>query len=161
MAPKKPNFIIPPNALKMKVGEGGIPAHVLRQCQVHLESNPVDFRPYGLKFLGDLRTMRKDIREDNKDILPRVVNTVMSLKSNGSMFQYQLVSMISDVMLRFMENVKRLDQDFIDIFDVYIKVLDIVFNKSLTGNGGREGQILTQEFHNACLRYYARNDIQV
>ena len=91
-----------------------------------------------------------------EQVIADIVNIVMQMKSNGSMFHFQLVSMTSDVMLRFLENVRKLDEDFLDIFAVYIKVIDIILNKKLTGNGGREGYVLTQELHSACLRYYTK-----
>lgn len=161
---KKPNFITPPNTLKMKVGEGGVPAYVLKQCQNYLESNPVDFTPYGHRYLGQLKEVKTQI--DKKSVSPHtvqkdMVNIVMQLKSNGSMFHYQLVSMVSDVMLRFLENAKTIDQDFIDIFMVYVNVLEIILNKKLRGNGGGEGYALTQELHNACLRYYSKHNIKI
>ena len=160
---KKVNFITPPNKLKAKVGEGGIPAYVLKQCQSYLESNPVDFTPYGHRYLGQLKEVRLRAGRGNaaaESIHTDIVNIVMQLKSNGSMFHYQLVSMISDVMLRFLENAQALDQDFLDIFTVYITVLENVLNKKLKGNGGPEGYALTQELHNACTRYYTRHKIE-
>lgn len=161
---KKPNFITPPNTLKSKVGEGGIPAYVLKQCQNYLESNPVDFTPYGHRYLGQLKEVKEKVDKKTTTIevtQKELTNIVMQLKSNGSMFHYQLVSMISDVMLRFLEHAKYLDQDFSDIFTVYINVLEIILNKKLRGNGGSEGYALTQELHNACLRYYAKYDIRL
>lgn len=156
---KTPVFSTPKNKLKEKVGEGGIPAYLIKQCQDFLESNPVDFVPYARRFFERLELIRKDIEKKNvhdEKALADIVNIIMQLKSNGSMFHYQLISMISDVMLHFLENVQKLDEDFIDILAVYIKVLDIILNKKLTGNGGREGYVLTQELHGACLRYYTK-----
>lgn len=160
--PKKPNFITPPNKLKTKVGEGGIPAFVLKQCQTYLESNPVDFTPYGHRYLGQLKEIKLRADRGNvglEGIHEDLTNIVMQLKSNGSMFHYQLLSMISDVMLRFLEKAKTLDQDFLDIFSVYLNVTENILNKKLRGNGGPEGYALTQELHNACMRYYARYKI--
>jgi len=159
---KKPEFITPDNTLKAKVGDGGIPAYILKQCQDYLESNPVDFTPYGLRYLEHLKEIKNQMEKggvDSAAAMREIVNTIMQLKSNGSMFHYQLVSMISDVMLRFLEHTKKLDSDFMEIFTVYIKVLGIILNKQLRGNGGNEGYSLTQELHNACLRYYAKNEI--
>lgn len=156
---KTPVFTDPKNRLKEKVGEGGIPAYLIKQCQDFLESNPVDFAPYARRFLERLELIRKDIEKGNvheEKALADIVNIIMQLKSNGSMFHYQLISMVSDVMLHFLENVKKLDADFVDILTVYNKVLDIILNKKLTGNGGREGYVLTQELHSACLRYYTK-----
>ncbi len=119
----------------------------------------MDFAPYARRFLERLELIRKDIEKGNmheEKALADIVNIIMQLKSNGSMFHYQLISMVSDVMLHFLENVKKLDADFVDILSVYNKVLDIILNKKLTGNGGREGYVLTQELHSACLRYYTK-----
>lgn len=159
---KSPTFHQPNTALKQKVGEGGIPAYLIKQCQDYIESNPVDFAPFARKLLEDLEFIRSDIDKKTGDpdkIMANILNIVMQLKANGSMFHYQLISMVSDVMLRFLEIAKRLDNDFLDILGVYIKALKIVLNKKLTGNGGKEGYVLTQELHNACLRYYARYNI--
>ncbi len=155
---KDVNFISPPNKLKAKVGEGGIPAYVLKQCQNYLESNPIDFTPYGHRYLGQLKEVKTRADRGNvalEKIHEDLTDIVMQLKSNGSMFHYQLISMISDVMLRFLEKAKTLDQDFLHIFAVYISVTESILNKKLRGNGGPEGYALTQELHNACMRYYA------
>jgi len=159
---RKPKFIPPDNKLKTKVGDGGIPAFLIKQCQDFLESNPVDFVPYARKFLEDLEFARADIikkPQQGDDIMKNVFNIIMQLKSNGSMFHYQLISMTSDVLLRFLENAHKYDDDFIDILSVYTKSLRIILNKKLTGNGGKEGYVLTQELHNACLRYYSKHGI--
>ncbi|HEU4837951.1 MAG TPA: hypothetical protein VFS88_00900 [Micavibrio sp.] len=161
---KVPSFITPPNTLKAKVGEGGIPAYILKQCQGYLESNPVDFTPYGYRYLSQLREVKLRIDKGGVqlgDVQGEMTNIIMQLKSNGSMFHYQLISMISDVMLRFFEHAKTLDDDFNEIFGVYTNVLEIVLNKKLRGNGGAEGYALTQELHGACLRYYTKHGIKI
>lgn len=160
---KKPVFTNPKNKLKEKVGDGGIPAYLIKRCQEYLESNPVDFTPYAQRHLEQLLEIKSQIEKDLLDFNTahdRIVNIVMQLKSNGSMFHYQLLSMVSDVMLRFMENVNRMDSDFIEIIGVYTRILGVILNKRLNGNGGKEGYALTQELHNACLRYYAKYGIQ-
>ena len=153
---------MPENTLKTKVGEGGIPAYLIKRCQDYLESNPVDLTPYATRHLEHLIQLREKMGQGGTEVeamTKEMVDIIMQLKSNGSMFHYQLVSMVSDVMLRFLENVTRLDNDFLDIFGVYNNVLGIILNKKLTGNGGREGYALTQELHNACLRYYTKYGI--
>lgn len=157
--PKPPKFTMPPNTLKIKVGEGGIPAYLIKRCQEYLESNPVDFTPHAVRHLDHLKDYYSQIESKNIDeetAKDRIVDIIMQLKSNGSMFHYQLISMVSDVMLRYLENVATLNQDFLDILAMYNRILEIIVTKRLTGNGGREGYALTQELHNACLRYYAK-----
>ena len=159
---RKPIFTTPKNTLKEKVGDGGIPAYLIKQCQTFLESNPVDFTPYARRFLQDLEVIQTDIQKgqaDTEKTMAEIINIIMQLKSNGSMFHYQLISMVSDVMLRFLEKGKKLDEDFLEILSVYTKTLNIIVNKKLTGNAGREGYALTQELHNACLRYYSKYGI--
>lgn len=162
MAGKKPVFFDPPNKLKQKVGDGGIPAFMIKKCQEYLESNPVDFTPYATRHLDELIDLKNQIQSkkiDNETAATKIVNIIMQLKSNGSMFHYQLISMISDVMLRFMENVKVLNDDFIDILGMYNKILEIILTKRLNGNGGREGYALTHELNGACQRYYSKYDV--
>lgn len=159
---RKPIFLKPENALKEKVGEGGIPAFVIKRCQEYLESNPVDFTPYATKNLDSLKELYKHVEKSTLDEATakgKITNIVMQLKSNGSMFHYQLISMISDVMLRYLANVTVLNQDFLEILGMFMRVLDVILTKRLTGNGGREGYALTQELHNACLRYYSKYSI--
>lgn len=149
----------PPNTLKKKVGDGGIPSYLIQRCQEYLESNPVDFAPYSTRHLEELFLIAKTIetgKMDDATILIKITNIIMQLKSNGSMFHYQLISMISDVMLRFLENVEKTDADFLDILSMHNRILQIILTKRLTGNGGREGYALTQELHEACLRYYKK-----
>ena len=160
---KKPLFTMPRNILKEKVGEGGIPAFLIRRCQEYLESNPVDFTPHAVRHLEQLKDIGAQISKGSLDedtAKTRIVNIVMQLKSNGSMFHYQLISMISDVMLRYLEQVDRLNEDFLDILAMYNKILESILTKRLNGNGGREGYALTQELHNACLRYYAKYNLK-
>lgn len=164
MTKKKPTYFEPPNTLKKKVGDGGIPSYLIKRCQEYLESCPVDFTPYATRHLDELSDIKSKIdthKIDDETGLLKTTNIIMQLKSNGSMFHYQLISMISDVMLRFMENVKVANTDFTDILGMYNKILEIILTKHLTGNGGREGYSLTQELHSACLRYYSKYNIKV
>lgn len=154
---RKPIYITPPNRMKQKVGSGGIPEHVLERSQRYLESNPVDYSPYATEFMKQLHAIYKAGRDGKTGAdapsLREITQIIMQLKANGSMFHYQLLSMISDVLLRFMENVKHVDEDFLDILEVYIHILKVVIDKRLTGNGGTEGYALTDELNRACERY--------
>ncbi len=152
---RKPVFITPPNRLKEKVGSGGILPHLLQKGQNYLDNNVIDFTPFAWDYLSSLKTYIGAIKPEQspQTTLTEITRTVMQLKANGSMFHYQLISMISDVLLRFLENVKKVDSDFLDIIKVYMKILTIVIEKKLTGSGGNEGYLLTEELHQACERY--------
>lgn len=164
MTQKKPTYFSPPNTLKQKVGSGGIPSHLITRCQQFLENNAVDFVPFATKHLDELADIKNKIEAktvDGKTAMARIVNVIMQLKSNGSMFRYQLISMISDVMLRFMENVKTVNDDFAAILNMYNKILEIILAKRLQGNGGKEGIALAQELNASCARYYGKYNIKI
>jgi len=156
-----PKFISPLNKLKEKVGSGGISSEKLQKGQDFLEKNTVDFTPHANDLLARLRELMANINPvvPSHTTLEEIVKIVMQLKANGSMFHYQLLSMTSDVLLRFMEKVRIVDADFLDILNVYTNILTAILNKRLTGNGGHEGYALTQELNNACQRYNRKNDI--
>lgn len=158
---RRPTFIEPSLTLKQKVGSGGLPAHLILKGQTYLESNPVDFTPFAKEYINGLKVLSKRLEsiKDGEAIIGEITKIVMQIKANGSMFHYQLLSMTSDVFLRFIEKIRAADQDFIDILGVYINILTIVIEKRLTGNGGKEGYALTEELHHACGRYYKKHDI--
>lgn len=152
---RSPTYVSPRNKLKEKAGSGGLPEHLLLRGQKYLENNPVDFTPYAGDLLKSLLSFMKTVKHEQAadKTISDLTKIIMQLKANGSMFHYQLISMTSDVVLRFMENVKRIDADFLDILRVYTHVLQVIVEKRLTGNGGNEGYILTEELHRACERY--------
>lgn len=158
---RKPTYINPPNRLKEKVGQGGISDHLIDRGQRYLDNNPIDFTPHAALFLQDLKTYTGTIKinQPPEPTIHELSKNVMQLKANGSMFHYQLVSMISDVLLKFLEKVKQIDADLLDILKVYIHILKVVTDKKLTGNGGNEGYILTEELHHACERYNKKYNI--
>jgi hypothetical protein len=159
---RPPIFTTPRNKLKEKLGEGGLPPETIKQGQAYLESNPVDFTPYAADLLHSLKNFMGGVYTNNHssdEILLYITKIIMQLKANGSMFHYQLLSMTSDVLLRFMEKAKTVDQDFIDIITVYTNILSVIVSKRLTGNGGHEGYTLTSELSNACERYNKKHGI--
>jgi len=110
MTTRKPMFTMPPNALKLKVGDGGIPANLLKMGQSFLENNHVDFTPYANNFLEQLKKIRATLppsSQDTASTYANILNITMQLKSNGSMFKYHLLTMVSDVLLRFLEKAEK------------------------------------------------------
>jgi hypothetical protein len=159
---KKPVFTQPLYTLKEKVGSGGIPTYILKRCQEYIESNPVDFTPYAQRCLEQLKDIHARLEKKQMDpvaALGKISDLAMQLKANGSMFHYQLISMVSDVMLRFLDHVENINEDFVTILGMYNRILERIINRKLTGNGGTEGYALTQELHGACLRFYQKYGI--
>lgn len=162
MKDKKPKYTPPKNLLKQKMGDGGIPNHLLDRSQKYLETNPIDFSPNIATYIRQINEITRQVESNAIDLttaLAASLDIVMQLKANGSMFHYQLVSMISDVLQRFVEKIKIPQPDVLDIITIYIKILNIILSKNLKGNGGKEGLALTKELENACERYFLKHDI--
>lgn len=164
MKTAKPRFINPPNRLKAKVGDGGIPSGLLNQGQEFIETNPINFEPYAHEFLRRIEEAMNAVRKADTmtpQLHDQLNQPVMELKANGGMFQYYLVSMIADVVLQFLENVENIDEDALDIVKAHNKTLVTILNSRLKGDGGREGAALTKELLDACTRYYKKHNIEL
>ncbi|MCB1529948.1 MAG: hypothetical protein H6853_08730 [Rhodospirillales bacterium] len=156
-------FIMPPNKLKEKVGSGGIPAGNLIQAQKHMDNNPEDFVPHGKKNLKRLNNLLKNLNNaeesEKAKTLSSIVQEIMDLKAHGGMFHYNLVSMIADVTLEFLEKANHLDKDSLALIEAHNKALSVILSNRLRGNGGYEGQALTIGLREACERYYEKHGI--
>lgn len=159
---KPPRFIVPPNALKEKVGEGGIPADRLTKAQNFIRDNVVDFSPEGKKHLAALSELIAQSKASTNGktaeaLCEKIVIEVMQLKAHGGMFHYGLISLISDVVLQFLEKVKTLDLDVIAIVTAYTNTIDVIFENEMRGDGGEEGLSLAWELDQATQRYFKKH----
>lgn len=160
---RKPRFILPPNKLKEKVGEGGIPAEKLNKAQAHITTNKVDFTPEGHKHLGTLNNLIHQagaLSSDaqRRDMCEEIILEVMQLKAHGGMFHFGLISMVSDVVLQFLEKVKTINGDVLTILTAYGHTLKAILENGMRGDGGQEGMALAWELEQACERYFKRHN---
>jgi DNA-directed RNA polymerase subunit F len=159
---KKTKIIKPPNLLKIKVGSGGINKSKISEANEYIEKNTLDFKPYAEEYIQKMKKSLKHIKktgETDKEAINSLIKPIMELKGNGAMFNYPLVSDISDIILNFLENLDTLNQDAIDIVDVHEKTLHIIVKKKLSGSGGSYGTELVKELMKACNRYYDKHNI--
>lgn len=155
--------IFPPSFdLKKKVGEVVIPSELIEKCQEVIEKNDVDIIPYAtedVRKLKEIKAKLGDSSENEKTYLREIAIIVMHLKANGGMFNYQLVSKLSAIMLMLLEKIEKTNSDFAEMLGVYINVIDIIVIKRLTGSGGDDGLAMTAELQAACQRYAAKYHI--
>lgn len=159
---KPPRFIVPPNALKEKVGDGGIPAERLTKAQNYIRENKVDFSPEGKKHLATLaeliaQSKGADNAKSQQALCEKMVAEVMQLKAHGGMFHYGLISLISDVALQFLEKVQTLNPDVLAIVTAYTNTIDVIFENEMRGDGGEEGLSLAWELDQATQRYHKKH----
>lgn len=160
---KEVRFIKPPNRLRDKVGFGGMDPARLQKAQTFIVKNSFDFEPYAHDFLKALdETIRETVegKISGAEALDRMSKPVMELKGNGGMFNYRLISEISDIALNFIENISDLNDDAFVILEAHQKTLRVIIASKLTGDGGPQGRALAKELFDACNRFYKKYNIK-
>lgn len=158
-APRKAKFFKPQNALKQKVGTGGLDETILNKAETFISDNTVEFEPIAKKFIHSLAQALKNAEKDTiaeKKRLQDIVTPVMELKANGGMFRYFLLSDIANVSLNFLESLDSLNKDAIRIAELHYKTMHLIIAKRLSGDGGKEGKALLKELSKASDRYFKR-----
>jgi hypothetical protein len=157
MAKGKVNIIKATHELQRKVGSGPIDESVIKASQSLIENNEVDFAPVALVILDRLQDALKqagnlaNTLEDMKELLTR---PVMELKANAAIFHYDLVGTLASIMLGFLENIKIMDRDAVEIVKAHHASLHVIVVRKITGDGGAIGESLISELKLACDRYY-------
>ena len=159
---RKAEFINPPNTLKAKVGSGGINEAILDKAQQLLENNTVDFQPLGEMYLGTLQKaidLAKDAspEDEQEHIITSMLYPTMQLKANGGMFHYQLVTIIADRCIQFLEVIEQADIEAIEIVMAFHTTIRAVIMGRIMGDGGRHGAELLDALDAACLRYFEKS----
>ena len=72
------------------------------------------------------------------------------------MFKYDLVSIMANIMVTFLEKITHLDKDAVDIVKAHHKTLTLIVQKKMSGTGGEAGKALAKELQNACIRYFSK-----
>lgn len=158
---RKAEFIKPPNILKAKVGTGGLSDEILDKAQELLENNTVDFLPLAEMYLD---TMMKGIEiaknasssDNQEEVIAGILYPGMQLKANGGMFHYQLVTVISDKFIQFLEVVEEADIEVIEIALAFHTTIRAIVMGRIKGDGGAHGQDLMQALEDACMRYFEK-----
>jgi len=157
---KKARFINPPNRLKIKVGDGGIPENRLERAQIIMNEFKADFRPVARNLAADLSKATKEALhniDENKEFeKDKMIFPIMQLKANGGMFKYRLLTDVADICLQFMESMTDYNKEAVEIIKAHENAIQIIIKSDLKGDGGKEGHDLVQELHQACTRYFKK-----
>ena len=158
----KARIIKASKTLQIKAGTGEIEAEKITKAEIVIEKNAEDFGPIAKEFLDRLLlatdTARAEGSDLNKNAMLKAAMTqpVMELKANARMFKYDLVTSLANIMLGFLENVRELDKDAIEIVAAHHKTLSIIVLKKMKGDGGSNGILLQTELEDAVDRYFKR-----
>lgn len=158
----KARIIKASRALQIKAGTGEIAEEKITQAEVVIEKNTEDFAPIAKEFLDRLHEGIQTAFSEGADLTKNhalkmgMTQPVMELKANARMFKYDLVTSLANIMLGFLENVKELDKDAIQIVDAHHKTLSAIVLKKMSGNGGANGALLQTELEDAVERYFSK-----
>lgn len=164
---RKAEIINPPNRIKQKVGHGGITDEILNKAQDLLESVSVDFPAMAemhldslssaISYIRQVRSAGKKIKKDaEEELINSLIYPAMQLKAHGGMFKYDLVTRIADNMIHFLEVVRKMDDDAMEIIEAHNTTLRAIVHSKISGNGGKKGKALLGELHEACRRYFSK-----
>ena len=147
------------NELQKRVGSGMIEPGVIARAQTVMNNPGVDFAPIATDFLDQLRRAIDQASDPQISFairLSALSRPVMELKANARMFHYDLITLLANVMLGFLEAVQDLDRDAIEIVSAHERTLRVIVERKMSGEGGPYGQVLIQELKDACNRYFAK-----
>mgnify|MGYP000126604479 CR=1 FL=1 len=147
-------------SLQIKAGIGDFTPDKLIKADRVIEENTIDFSEIADLFLLTLLEGIKKAKAGAgtpDELIAGLVRPVMSLKAHGKMFKFDLVSSLADIVLGFLEHIKELDADVIDIVEAHHKTLSLIIKKGIRGDGGGSGPLLKAELNDACRRYQIKN----
>lgn len=157
-------FHNPPNILRQKVGFGGIDPKRIQKAEDYIQDNKLDFAPFAEDIVLRLDiavSQAKTGKVEHKHALDHLKRTIMELKANGGMFRYPLLSEVAGVVLNFLENIEKIDQEALEILDAHQNTIAVIVKNRLGGTGGTAGRALAEELYKACNRYYQKHNIEI
>ena len=154
-------FITPPNYIKQKVGSGGLSNDILAQAQDLVKEFTDDFvidAREELNIMGEQikSAFIKPVAKRTDDDIERILYAAFQLRSNGAVFNYELITTISDKLVKFLEVIERLDNKALEIASVFHATLNLVFKARMKGDGGAKGKALVGALDAVCHKYFKR-----
>lgn len=153
------NIIKASRLLQAKAGSGSVDPEKIEQMQKIIEDSPVDFIPIAQPLLNELKQAITDAKNGKNASIDALIEPVMQIKANAGMFKYPLVGKLAGIVLDFLENIKTVDADVVDICDAHYKTLNLIISNHMTGDGGDYGQKLETELQDACTRYFNKQGL--
>lgn len=156
---KKVKIIKANYMLQAKVGSGPLDQEAVKRSQEIMDNNDVDFLPLGLELLKQLKEAIEKSKAgalNTKQAVQAMTEPVMQLKANAATFRYTLISNLANVMLSFLEAIKQVDKDVIQIVEAHHTTLNMIVVKKMQGDAGAAGKQMENELRAACKRYFSK-----
>jgi hypothetical protein len=156
----KARVISASRVLQAKAGRGKIDDNKVRACQDALAQKTSDFKPVALEILDQLQAALQDAAQSDASDLDahkaKLFRPIFDLKASAKMFKYDLITIMANIMVDFLERIKILDKDAVEIVSAHHKTLTLIVLKKMNGTGGDSGKALAKELQSACTRYFTK-----
>lgn len=154
--------IFPPNALKAKVGSGGIDEKLIIKAQKVIEDSKVDFMPIGQRYLVSLEEGARTTRDnrgriDDEGLIATMLYPAMQLKANGGMFGYPLITSVAARLIRFLEQIRETNEDVLVVVKAFTDALHAILHMGESNKKViQHGDDLYVALDDACQRYFEK-----
>jgi hypothetical protein len=150
-------LIMPKNTLKKKVGDGGFKQEDLMKAQRAIDDNDVDFRPIADKYLTLIHQAIAEYNNDKSiDLHSLLLDQLMQLRAQGSLFRYSSISAISDTVVDLLDTIKKVDATIIEIVEAYEKSTKVLLLKGVRNSEDMICKAFVTELSNVCKKYKDR-----
>jgi hypothetical protein len=151
------DFVKPPNALKQKLGVGGLDPAVIEKAEKFIAEHTVDFGMLGAQLvqaLGDGMSTAKEGGLPQEPAIEVILYPAAQLKAQGTMFHFPLVTRIAEILVSFLESVEATNDDVFEIVEAHKSALTYVLSNNLRDETSAHGRALQNTLQEACRRYY-------
>tara|TARA_B100001146_G_scaffold203243_1_gene195661 strand:- start:164 stop:631 length:468 start_codon:yes stop_codon:yes gene_type:complete len=147
-------LVVPKNALKAKVGNGGFSKENIAKAQSALEQNDIDFRPIANDYLKEMSAIAGQYEPDKpKETLLGVLDPLMQLRAQGTLFHYPSLTMVSDIVVDFLDFHEKMDGQIIEIIRAYIQAARLILDREIKNAEDPICKAFTNELRAVCDRY--------
>jgi len=143
--------------LKSRVGNGVLDPAAVVEAQRYLDTLQTDIAPQLGAYVLALQAAVDDARAGSApQHLARLSRALMDVKAMSGMFGEMMLCRVSALLLTFLEDVRRLDGEVLQIVDTYLKVAKTLIHLKIRSETDAAGQTLLVEIRRACTRYYEK-----
>lgn len=160
---KKVKFINPPNHLKSKIGSGGLNPDVIAMGEDIIDKMDFDVLPYAKKYCEMLEeALKKIVAQPGEfsNLKEEIIEPIMQIKGSCGMFKYRLLSDVAAIALHFLEVTEEWNDDAHQVVIAHTNTIRSIIKNDMKGSGGKAGDALVRELHNACERYFAKHTVE-
>lgn len=160
---KKFKVIQPPDTLKDKVSitADGVDLETLEKAEqliAGMQGSYLEWVEEDLKKVSDLYELAVQNEADRATVFEDLFSVAHDIKGQGGSFNYPLMTMIGNLLCRFLERCKdHPKESHLAVIRVHIDALRLVISKRMEGDGGRAGENLVQGL-NATIGKTLAND---